>query len=44
MAGRTTTYWKAHLEGDYLRTLLVIKETLQYPERDEEGDLLCKGN
>ncbi|CRK29157.1 hypothetical protein HYQ45_015072 [Verticillium longisporum] len=39
IAGRATTCWKAHPEG-HPGMLLVIKDSWQYPERDEEGDLL----
>ncbi|KAL8296174.1 hypothetical protein RB600_001590 [Gaeumannomyces tritici] len=39
IAGRATTCWKAHREGDP-QTQLVIKDSWQYTERDEEGDLL----
>ena len=39
IAGRATTCWKAHREGDP-RTPLVIKDSWQYPEREEEGGLL----
>lgn len=39
IAGRATTCWKAHREGHPL-TPLVIKDSWQYPERDEEGELL----
>ncbi|KAH7115371.1 hypothetical protein B0J13DRAFT_209325 [Dactylonectria estremocensis] len=39
IAGRATTCWKAHLEGRP-DVPLVIKDSWQYPERDEEGDLL----
>lgn len=39
IAGRATTCWKAHREG-HPQTPLVIKDSWQYPERDEEGDLL----
>lgn len=38
MAGRATTCWRAHREGD--NTPLVIKDSWQYPEREEEGKLL----
>ncbi|KAH7304473.1 hypothetical protein B0I35DRAFT_445302 [Stachybotrys elegans] len=38
VAGRATTCWKAHRDGD--DTPLVIKDSWQYPERDEEGRLL----
>ena len=40
VAGRATTCWKAHREGDNSRTPLVIKDSWQYPEREEEGELL----
>lgn len=39
IAGRATTCWKAHREGQP-QTSLVIKDSWQYPERDEEGELL----
>ncbi|GAP89782.1 putative rhodopsin kinase [Rosellinia necatrix] len=39
VAGRATTCWKAYREGD-LRTPLVVKDSWQYTERDEEGELL----
>ncbi|RSL46521.1 hypothetical protein CEP51_015915, partial [Fusarium floridanum] len=39
IAGRATTCWKAHPEGQP-ETPLVIKDSWQYPERDEEGELL----
>ncbi|KAI8710516.1 Non-specific serine/threonine protein kinase [Fusarium sp. LHS14.1] len=39
IAGRATTCWKAHPEGQP-KMLLVIKDSWQYPERDEEGELL----
>ncbi|EXK78558.1 hypothetical protein FOQG_16775 [Fusarium oxysporum f. sp. raphani 54005] len=39
IAGRATTCWKAHPERQP-EMLLVIKDSWQYPERDEEGDLL----
>ncbi|RSL57392.1 hypothetical protein CEP54_008310 [Fusarium duplospermum] len=39
IAGRATTCWKAHPEGQR-EMLLVIKDSWQYPERDEEGELL----
>ncbi|RVD83929.1 uncharacterized protein DFL_005701 [Arthrobotrys flagrans] len=41
IAGRATTCWKAHREGDS-QTPLVIKDSWQYPEREEEGELLRK--
>ncbi|EKJ73080.1 hypothetical protein FPSE_06693 [Fusarium pseudograminearum CS3096] len=39
IAGRATTCWKAHPENEP-NVLLVIKDSWQYLERDEEGDLL----
>ncbi|KAI1474459.1 hypothetical protein F4774DRAFT_422336 [Daldinia eschscholtzii] len=39
IAGRATTCWKAHSETDP-KTPLVIKDSWQYTERDEEGELL----
>ncbi|KAI0516702.1 serine/threonine-protein kinase Sgk2 [Xylaria bambusicola] len=39
VAGWATTCWKAHREDD-LRTPLVIKDSWQYTEMDEEGELL----
>ncbi|RMD42106.1 hypothetical protein DV735_g2981, partial [Chaetothyriales sp. CBS 134920] len=39
IAGRATTCWKAHPNGNP-QTILVIKDSWQYPERDEEGELL----
>ncbi|GAB1311978.1 hypothetical protein MFIFM68171_02188 [Madurella fahalii] len=39
VAGRATTCWRAHREEDP-RTPLVIKNSWQYVERDEEGELL----
>ncbi|KKZ67072.1 hypothetical protein EMCG_07243 [[Emmonsia] crescens] len=38
VAGRATTCWKAHREGD--ERTLVVKDSWQHPERDEEGELL----
>ncbi|KAK7732535.1 hypothetical protein SLS53_008421 [Cytospora paraplurivora] len=40
IVGRATTCWKAYTEGS--GTPLVIKDSWQYPERDEEGELLRK--
>lgn len=37
--GRATTCWRAHLEGDY-SLCFIIKDSWQYLERDEEGELL----
>ncbi|RSL43016.1 hypothetical protein CEP51_016410 [Fusarium floridanum] len=39
IAGRATTCWKAHREGQP-EIPLVIKDSWQYSERHEEGDLL----
>jgi hypothetical protein len=39
VAGRATTCWKAYREGDEAKEPLVIKDSWQYPER-EEGELL----
>ncbi|KAL4784889.1 hypothetical protein BJX76DRAFT_197301 [Aspergillus varians] len=39
-AGRATTCWKAHREGDKASMPLVIKDSWQYPEREEEGMVL----
>ncbi|KAF1354391.1 hypothetical protein EJ07DRAFT_132963 [Lizonia empirigonia] len=40
VAGRATTCWRAHRDGDDSRTSLVIKDSWQFPEREEEGELL----
>lgn len=40
VVGRATTCWKAHREGDESKVPLVIKDSWQYPEREEEGGLL----
>jgi hypothetical protein len=40
IAGRATTCWKAHLEGGDSRFHLVIKDSWQYPERQEEGEMI----
>ena len=40
VAGRATTCWKAYREGDESQKPLVIKDSWQYLERDEEGELL----
>ncbi|KAA8627046.1 hypothetical protein PtrSN002B_011649 [Pyrenophora tritici-repentis] len=41
VAGRATTCWKSYKEEDPNKPL-VIKDSWQYPEREEEGDLLRK--
>ena len=40
VVGRATTCWKAYREGDESKAPLVIKDSWQYPERDQEGELL----
>ena len=40
IAGRATTCWKAYREGDETRAPLVIKDSWQYSEWEEEGKLL----
>ncbi|EDN10828.1 predicted protein [Histoplasma mississippiense (nom. inval.)] len=40
IAGRATTCWRAHRKADDLQMPLVIKDSWQYSERDEEGELL----
>ena len=40
IAGRGTRCWKNHREVDELKRLLVVKDSWQYPERDEEGGYL----
>ncbi|OJD20264.1 hypothetical protein ACJ73_08402 [Blastomyces percursus] len=39
ISGRATTCWKVHRDDDP-RTPLVVKDSWQYPEHDEEGELL----
>ncbi|KAG6023961.1 hypothetical protein E4U19_004015 [Claviceps sp. Clav32 group G5] len=39
MVGRATTCWKSHVK-DYPETPLVIKDSWQPLERDEEGEML----
>ncbi|KAK7224193.1 hypothetical protein V2G26_012196 [Clonostachys chloroleuca] len=39
IAGRATVCWRAHRKEDPQRPL-VIKDSWQYPDRDEEGELL----
>jgi hypothetical protein len=38
--GRGTICWKAHHEGDESKQVLVVKDSWQFPERDEEGEYL----
>jgi Fungal protein kinase len=40
VTGRATTAWRAYRDGDESKTILVIKDSWQYPERVEEGELL----
>ncbi|EGE81887.1 hypothetical protein BDDG_04830 [Blastomyces dermatitidis ATCC 18188] len=40
ITGRATTCWKAHQENGDSQMPLVIKDSWQYSERDEEGELL----
>jgi len=40
IVGRATTCWKAHREGDDSGTPLVIKDSWQFPERQEEGEMI----
>lgn len=40
VAGRATTCWRVHRVGDDSRTSLVVKDSWQFPEREEEGELL----
>lgn len=40
IVGRATTCWKARREGAESETPLVIKDSWQYPEREDEGVLL----
>ncbi|KAE8133847.1 hypothetical protein BDV38DRAFT_286466 [Aspergillus pseudotamarii] len=42
VAGRATTCWKAHRAGGEANIPLVVKDSWQYPVRDEEGVLLQK--
>ncbi|EGE08998.1 FunK1 protein kinase [Trichophyton equinum CBS 127.97] len=40
VSGRATTCWRTHRDGDESRATLVVKDSWQYPERNEEGELL----
>ena len=40
VASRATTCWKAYCDRDKSKTILVIKDSWQYPEWGEEGVLL----
>ncbi|KAF1932633.1 uncharacterized protein M421DRAFT_399019, partial [Didymella exigua CBS 183.55] len=39
VAGQATTCWRVHRDDEY-NTQLVVKDSWQYPEREEEGELL----
>ncbi len=40
IAGRVTTCWRAYRAGDELKTSLIVKDSWQYEERPEEGELV----
>ncbi|KEF50882.1 uncharacterized protein A1O9_13063 [Exophiala aquamarina CBS 119918] len=40
VVGRATTCWKAYRDGDESKAPLIIKDSWQYPERDQEGELI----
>ncbi|KAI9758368.1 MAG: hypothetical protein M1835_000602 [Candelina submexicana] len=40
IVGRATTCWKAYRDGDELEEPLIIKDSWQYEERPEEGELI----
>lgn len=40
IAGRATTCWKVYRDGDEPKTFLIVKDSWQYEERPEEGDLI----
>ena len=42
IAGRATTCWKAYREGDDSKKPLVVKDSWQYFNRPEEGELIRK--
>ena len=42
IAGRATTCWKAYREGDDSKQPLVVKESWQYVNQPEEGELIRK--
>ena len=43
VAGRATTCWKGRIEDDdSIRRPVVVKDSWQYPERQQEGELLRK--
>lgn len=40
VAGRATTCWRAYCDGDNSKQPLVVKDSWQYEERPEEGELI----
>ena len=40
VAGRATTCWRAYCDGDDSKEPLVVKDSWQYEERPEEGELI----
>ncbi|MCJ1473154.1 hypothetical protein MMC13_001805 [Lambiella insularis] len=40
IVGRATTCWKAYRDGDGLKEPLIVKDSWQYEERPEEGELI----
>ncbi len=38
--GRATSGWKAYREGDESKEPLIVKDSWQYEERPEEGELV----
>ena len=40
IVGRATTCWKAYRDGDELKEPLIVKDSWQYEERPEEGELI----
>ena len=40
VAGRATTCWRAYSDGDESKKPLVVKDSWQYEERPEEGELI----
>ncbi|KAI9747278.1 MAG: hypothetical protein M1815_004371, partial [Lichina confinis] len=42
IVGRATTCWKAYREGDESKKPLVVKDSWQYVDRPEEGELVRK--
>ncbi len=40
VAGRATTCWEAYRDGDESKEFLIVKDSWQYEERPEEGELI----